>query len=654
MAKKALGYTTNSSLPIAVGDTTPNPGQPGVSVWSTIENSEVWWNGVSWEKPGLTLSNGYPADIGNYPSSGVQTVAARGDHIHAHGQQSDPTQHALVTYDEAGFMSPEDKLALDTMTQGPGGVELAVITAAPVQDSGSVGVSEKAAREDHAHAHGAQTDGTMHAAASSGAAGFMTSAQFTKLAGVEPNAQVVTLARMNSATGRDATVDGTKLDTIAEGATNTLAPPLAPSSAPPAIGSAGVTGTPGTYATATHSHAGVTSFNSRQGAISPATGDYHTGHIGNQSSVDGTTATDALNYIANTLINGKAEKTTTITAGSGLTGGGSLAADLTLSVGVINNTQHGNQIGGSLHALATTTTHGFMSGPDKQILDDLAIASASGGFTATPQAEQVVAQATGHLYVQQVAGREMLAFAPRNNTLSNILQPHLGATRFGFYQGGGYSGPVLFNWQEATTGTVSTNQGGVGITAAGVGYATAAVAGSSASTKMQNWAVSRSGGSWNGFHYICHFSFTDAATLPARWFVGLTHYSTSMSNSAETSDQLAFLIGVGMDSGDTSIKFITTTDALIDKLILDTTMVKPFSVETSPHHYELHLYARPGLNAKATYMLKRLDKAPKELVSGEQTLWQDAFYVPTVYCNNFISASAKQVVVHSQYLESNR
>lgn len=661
MAKKALSYTANSSLPISIGDTSPNPGVPGVSVWSTIENSEVWWNGASWQKPGLALSDGFPADVSNYPSSGVQTVAARGDHAHSHGQQSDPTQHALVTYSEAGFMSPNDKILLDAISTEPEGVELATVTATTVQGAGDVGVSEKAAREDHAHAHGTHTDGLLHAGASGSASGFMSPSQFTKLAGVEANAQVVTLARVNSATGRDAAVDGQKLDSMEQGATNTLAPPLAPSAAPPAIGSTGSAGSAGTYATATHTHAGVTSFSGRQGAISSATGDYNSSQIGNSSSIPtSTTVTDALNYIANTLINGKADKTTTITAGPGLTGGGSLVGNLTLSVGTINNTQHGNLGGGTLHALAsylpgTTYTPGFMSGQDKEILDTLAT-TGSGGFSTTPQPEQVVPQSTGRLYVQQVAGREMLAYAPKNNLLSNILQPHLGTTRFGLFQAGGYTGPTLFNWVEATTGTVTQNQGGVGNIASGIGYSTPASAGTSASTKMQNWGVSRLGGNWNGFHYICHFSFTDVASLPARWFVGLSHYSSTFSNSAETSDQLTFLVGVGMDSGDTTIKFITGANSVGDKLILNTGFEKPFESpsQTAAHHYEVHIYAPPGIASKVSYLLKRLEINPKETAWGEQIIWQDALYIPTVYCNNFISASSKQIVVHSQYLESNR
>lgn len=78
----------------------------------------------------------------------------------------------------------------------------------------------------------------------------------------------------------------------------------------------------------------------------------------------------------------------TITAGAGLTGGGDLSANRTLDVvatdasivvgansigvGVISAANHGAQTDETLHAVATTTTDGFMSAEDKAKLDGLA------------------------------------------------------------------------------------------------------------------------------------------------------------------------------------------------------------------------------------------------------------------------------------------
>ena len=75
-----------------------------------------------------------------------------------------------------------------------------------------------------------------------------------------------------------------------------------------------------------------------------------------------------------------------VTAGAGLTGGGSLAADRTIdiaaadgsitvaadsiAVGVISDVQHGTRGGGTTHDVATTSTAGFMSAADKTLIDD--------------------------------------------------------------------------------------------------------------------------------------------------------------------------------------------------------------------------------------------------------------------------------------------
>ena len=79
--------------------------------------------------------------------------------------------------------------------------------------------------------------------------------------------------------------------------------------------------------------------------------------------------------------------TRTLTAGSGLTGGGDLSADRTFNVGanadgsitvntndiqvgvLASDTQHGSRGGGSQHSVVTTSVNGFMSSTDKTKLD---------------------------------------------------------------------------------------------------------------------------------------------------------------------------------------------------------------------------------------------------------------------------------------------
>jgi hypothetical protein len=81
---------------------------------------------------------------------------------------------ALAKKDSGGSVSPIAELA----------------TVAPVAvGTQALGSSLKAAKEDHSHAHGTQTEPTHHAAATSGAAGFMPAADKSKLDTVSAGAQ---------------------------------------------------------------------------------------------------------------------------------------------------------------------------------------------------------------------------------------------------------------------------------------------------------------------------------------------------------------------------------------------------------------------------------------------------------------------------------
>lgn len=67
------------------------------------------------------------------------------------------------------------------------GGQLASATPSAVAAAGSPGTSKQLAHADHAHAHGTQTDGTMHAAVvQNGANGFMTGAQAQQLYTLQP------------------------------------------------------------------------------------------------------------------------------------------------------------------------------------------------------------------------------------------------------------------------------------------------------------------------------------------------------------------------------------------------------------------------------------------------------------------------------------
>lgn len=86
-----------------------------------------------------------PASVGNANAAGTAAVAARLDHVHAHGSQTEPTHHAAATTSAAGFMSAADKTKLN-------GVE----TSADVTDATNVAAAGAVMDSDFSGSFGAE------------------------------------------------------------------------------------------------------------------------------------------------------------------------------------------------------------------------------------------------------------------------------------------------------------------------------------------------------------------------------------------------------------------------------------------------------------------------------------------------------------------
>jgi hypothetical protein len=132
----------------------------------------------------------------------------------------------------------------------------------------------------------------------------------------------------------------------------------------------------------------------RTGAIVSVAGDYQASKVTNDSGVAGAFVSGALDA----LNSGKVGVSRAVTAGAGLTGGGDLSADRTfdvvanadgsivanandIQVGVLaTDAQHGVRGGGTQHALADSSSAGFMSASDKIKLDAI-----GGGATSVWQ-----------------------------------------------------------------------------------------------------------------------------------------------------------------------------------------------------------------------------------------------------------------------------
>lgn len=95
-------------------------------------------------------ADGYPVNINTTNQKGTASSVARSDHIHAHGDQTVGTLHAAVTDSINGFMSYTDKVKIDTISYNAA----PLTSTAPLnvtKDTADVGIDGYAARSDHKH-----------------------------------------------------------------------------------------------------------------------------------------------------------------------------------------------------------------------------------------------------------------------------------------------------------------------------------------------------------------------------------------------------------------------------------------------------------------------------------------------------------------------
>jgi len=124
--------------------------------------------------------------IGDSASEGSSTSLSRADHQHA---VVAPPAPANVTKAAAATGTDERPARADHKH------DITTANVSTIATSNSEGSASSLARSDHVHAHGSQTDGTLHALAiAAGAAGFMSGADKTKLDGITAGAAVASVS----------------------------------------------------------------------------------------------------------------------------------------------------------------------------------------------------------------------------------------------------------------------------------------------------------------------------------------------------------------------------------------------------------------------------------------------------------------------------
>lgn len=124
----------------------------------------------------------------------VPIATAAASAISGHIGAGGATQHPdAVASGASGFMTGADKAKLDGIASGATATPLSSTTPEDV-GSAAVGAATTAARADHVHAHGDQAGGSLHAAATTVDAGFMSAADKSKLDGVAAGATATPLA----------------------------------------------------------------------------------------------------------------------------------------------------------------------------------------------------------------------------------------------------------------------------------------------------------------------------------------------------------------------------------------------------------------------------------------------------------------------------
>ena len=436
------------------------------------------------------------------------------------------------------------------------------------------------------------------------------------------------------------------------------------------------------------SSADWTTFNSKQGAITltttgtsgAATFVGNTLNIPNYASGGGSGTVTTVSVVsANGFAGTVATATTTpaITLSTTITGllkgdGTSISAatagtDYLTSVGIANLTATGTPSSTTYlrgdNTWATISGGGSPGGTTGQVQYNSAGSFAGAAKTkidangninlAVDAAPPTAATDTLTIYNSKIGGRNMIAIMDPTG-LGNVIQTHIARNGVSWWSTAGNSTTIVATGNQALTATGTATAANIAVTNVQTRMkrleylvttaATTAVAGFRAPAAQ--WWMGNAAGS-GGFHFICRFGpATGVATATSRLFVGMSNVVTAPTD-VNPSTQTNFF-GVGYDSADVNIQFMTNAAATTTKTDLGITV--PTVDRTSM--YELAMFCAPN---SATLYYTFTDLTSGTAVSGTVTTNLPAvntLLAPRGYSSAGGTSSVIGIALSSLYLET--
>lgn len=576
MTTKQLSYKAPPQLAVAIGATTPNPGVNGVTIWSTIENSTLQWNGSNWGKIGTSGNDLIQWEKHIRGDSGWGSVFYfrwGTSSIAQNGNTSSSEESGIVVFPSGNDSSyVNTRIAVDLTSTGT------------TYNGMFVGSNST----DIFRQRGVIFDAAMGLSAFSTHAGFIglfkrtteidngiyssldNSVACIGIGKDEGDAATAAYLMVGNGTTRTKTLltrTGSGYG-ASSGLTFRVQISIAPAAAVALIT---VIDLSNNYPCLSNYSVSLSTFPTSQSFCSVA---------GSASGVTSSNVTVRFYEFSYAPYPGE---DLYAQSASNISGNAATASALLALTGIPQGGANNGQV---------LTWNGSQYIPQTPV----------GGSSADPlilTSQDYTATAIGQvkLFRKNMGGRQIPAFVGPNG-VDSALQPHLARNKISFISPAGNATTITAVGGVAPTATGTATASIVTVTntytrLTKIEYlvttaATTAVAGWRAAAAQYTIGAAQA---WNGgFHYSCRFGpATGVATASNRCFVGLGNSTAAPTDVLPST--ITNIVGVGWDSTDTNIQIMHRGTGAITKI--DTTIAVPLVDRTSV--FELTMFSPPGL-----------------------------------------------------------